>query len=319
MRTKHWIVALALVFALGTLLPGHAQEQDQSSAPPPSEVAPPAAEAAPPAYAPQAQQPQTNWRRFGETAPAAPLPATITLPAGTWITARANQQLSSDHNKQGDMFMGTLLQPIIVNGRVIAHRGQTVSGIVSDVEKAGRVKGTSKLGLQLTDVTIADGSQVPIKTKLTEKRGTTSQGRDAFAIGGTTAAGAAIGAGAAGGFGAGMGAIAGAGASTIGVLLTRGRPTVIYPEDVLIFRLEAPANISTQNAPEAFQPPTPEDYQPRASFQPGARPMGPMGPMGPVPPPYYYSPYYYSPYYYSPYWYGPGLYFGFGPRFYRRW
>lgn len=317
MRTKNWIFATILAFALGALLPGRAQEQDPSSTPPSSEVAPPAAEAAPPAYAPPAQeQPSTGWRRFGETAPAPPLPATIMLPAGTWLTMRVNQPLSSDHNKEGDMFMGTLLQPIVVNGRVIAHRGQTVGGIVSEVEKAGRVKGTSKLGLQLTDVTIADGSQVPVKTKLTERRGTTSQGRDAAAIGGTTAAGAAIGAGAAGGFGAGMGAIAGAGASTIGVLLTRGRPTVIYPEDVLIFRLEAPANISTQNAPEAFQPATPEDYQQRTTLQPAAR--GPMGPMGP-PPPYYYSPYYYSPYYYSPYWYGPGLYFGFGPRFHRRW
>ena len=57
-------------------------------------------------------------------------------------------------------------------------------------------------------------------------------------MGVTTGAGAAIGAAAAGGSGAAIGAGAGFVASIAGVLLTRGKPTVIPPEDILTFRLE---------------------------------------------------------------------------------
>ncbi len=87
-------------------------------------------------------QPGGGWRRFGEPAgsasasvppPADSLPpgAQLVVPAGTWITVRVDQPLSSDRNQPGDAFTATLAQPIVANGRVIARRGQTVSGVVS--------------------------------------------------------------------------------------------------------------------------------------------------------------------------------------------
>jgi hypothetical protein len=135
-------------------------------------------------------------------------------------------------------------------------------------------------------------------------------GRASAAIGTTTGLGAAVGAAADGGLGAGIGAAAGAAASTIGVLLTRGRPTVVYPEMPLTFRLEAPVIVSTASAPDAFQPVNQSDYGQRLQYRTAApRPSYRS---------YYYGyyPYWYSPYWYSPYWYGPGLYFGFGRGFY---
>ena len=56
-----------------------------------------------------------------------------------------------------------------------------------------------------------------------------------------------------GGRGRGIGAGAGAVVGIIGVLLTRGRPTVIYPESVLTFQIQAPVDIATDRAPQAFQ------------------------------------------------------------------
>jgi hypothetical protein len=116
--------------------------------------------------------------------------------------------------------------------------------------------------------------------------------------------GAAIGAVADGGFGAGMGAIAGAAASTIGVLVTRGRATVVYPETLLAFRLETPVTILADSSPEAFQPVTQQDYEQRSLYR--------HGPSLRPPPPYYFSGYY------PPYFYGPTLFFYSGPRFYNR-
>jgi hypothetical protein len=235
-----------------------------------------------------------------------------------------NQPLSSDRNQPGDAFTASIVQPIVVNGIVIARRGQTIGGRVAEAKKAGHVSGTSRLGLELTELTLVDGQQVPVKTQLVERQGDTSIGRDATAIGVTTGAGAAIGAGAAGGFGAAVGAGAGALASTIGVLVTRGRPTVVFPETVLTFRVEAPVSFSTERSYDAFRPVTQQDYGQNALYRggPQGRPPSMYGPgygPGPRPAPYPY-PYYAGPGYpyYGPYW-GPSVYFYGGPRFYRRW
>jgi hypothetical protein len=225
-----------------------------------------------------------------------------------------NQTLSSDHNHPGDAFSATLTKPIVVDGVVIAQRGQTLGGRVTDAEKAGRVEGTSRLGIQLTDLTLVDGQQIPIQSQLASRTGGTSVGRDAGAVAGTTGLGAAIGAAAGWGKGAAIGAGAGAAAGVIGVLLTRGRPSVIYPESVLTFRVEAPVTISTTRAPQAFHYVEPGDYdQPQdhqAPMYAQAPPIAPCAGYGcGAPPPYYWGPAYY------PYW-GPSFYFYRGPRFY---
>ena len=301
------LIAAAPIFAQEADPPDQGQPEAgmQQEGPPPQE--------APPQQANPRTAPPQGWHRFGQApmAPmAAPLPPKLTLPAGTWITIRVDQPLSSDHNQPGDFFSASLAQPLVADGVVVARRGQMVGGVVSEAMKAGRAKGVSHLRLELAELSLVDGRQVPVKTQLVERRGDTSVGRDAAAIGTTTGVGAAIGAAAAGGFGAGMGAIAGAGASTIGVLLTRGRPTVVYPETPLTFRLEAPVEISTVAAPDAFQPVNQSDYGQRMQY----RAAGPGTAPQPYYSNYYNSPYWYSPWGYSPFWYGgywgPSFYFG---------
>ena len=283
---KRRILLMILAVMLGGTARGLAQEPDQTGEPP-----------------------SNGWHRFGDRQQPdlPPLPSNLTLPAGTWITVRVDQVLSSDHNKPGDGFTASLAQPLVADGRVVARRGQMVGGVVATAEMAGRVKGTSRLGLQLTELGLVDGRQVPVRTTLIEQGGGTSMGRDAGAIAATTGIGAAIGAAAEGGVGAGIGAIAGAAAATIGVLVTRGKPTVVYPEDVLTFRLEAPVTISTRASGAAFQPVTQDDYDQPRMVQRGSSP-------GPPPPPSYYGGYY-PPYYYGGY-YSPYFSYGFYPGFY---
>jgi hypothetical protein len=106
---------------------------------------------------------------------------------------------------------------------------------------------------------------------------------------------------------------------TIGVLVTRGQATVIYPEQVLTFRVEAPVPISTERSTQAFRYVDPSDYEPQ-----GGQMQMRTGPGGPPPANYAYGPSYYPGYpyypygYYSPYYYGPSFAFGFGPGFYGR-
>lgn len=286
---------------------------DPSSSPAPLPAPPPPDQPgpAPSPYAspsaPQGPAPQPHY-----------VPTTITLPANTWVTVRVNEPLSSNHNQTGDRFTGTLLEPIIANGLLIARRGQTVTGIVAEAQKAGRVSGVSHLKLELTGIQLADGRQIQVKSQLINRKGDTSHGRDAFAIGATTATGAAIGAAVNGGVGAGVGAAAGLVASTIGVLFTRGYPTVVYPETPLTFSMQTP--IVIDNSQQAFQYASQYDYSarvapPRPGYGSGYGPYRPAAPYG------YYAPYPYAYGYPYQYFYGPSVYFGVGGRwgYGRRW
>jgi hypothetical protein len=245
----------------------------------------------------------------------------LTLNSGAILSVRINEPLSSDRNRAGDAFSARLTQPVVVLGIVVARYGQTVAGRVLEAKKAGKVSGVSRLGLTLTRLTLVDGQTVPINSQLLVQQGPTSVGRDAAAVAGTTGLGAAIGAAAGGGSGAAIGAGIGAAAGALGVLLTRGYPTVIHPESLLTFQVTAPVTIETNNAPQAFRFVEPADYaseQTPSQFM-AAHPVPPVYPAPPAYPyPYYgyyappFYPYYY-PYYGYPYFYGPSftLFFGF--------
>jgi hypothetical protein len=215
---------------------------------------------------------------------------------------RIDEWLSSDRNLVGDSFSAVLDRPIVVAGWVVARRGQAQTGRISLVKKAGRAGGTSELGVELPELTLVDGQQVQLQTEMLQTSAGTSHGQEAATIGTTTGVGAVIGAIADGGAGAAIGAGAGVAAGIIGVLVTRERPTVIAPETVLSFRLQAPVTISTANSQFAFQPVTQADYDSHPAM--ARRPH-----MAPGSPPYYgYPPYafgYPYPYYY------PGPYVGF--------
>ena len=264
----------------------------------------------------QANTPSSDSQAQGQpdTQPAgqpsqAVLPQTLTLPAGTVIRVRIDEWLSTDRNVIGDSFSGELEQPIVVDGWVVARRGQAQTGRVSLVQKGGHGNGASQLGVDLPELTLVDGQQLPLQTQLFQTSAGTSHGQDAAVVSTTTVVGAVIGAIAGRGTGAAIGAGIGATAGIIGVMSTPGKPTVISPETVLSFRLQAPVTISTENSQFAFQPVTQSDYDSRSSH---SRPR--MARPGPPPPPYYPYPYAY-PYAYAypyPYAYYPAPFFGFG-------
>src|ERR1017187_2052349 len=201
------------------------------------------------AAAPAEQQPEMQ-----------PIPSKLTIKAGTYVTVRLNEILSSDRSMVGDAFTATLTKPLVVDGVVVAQRGQNVTGRVTEAKKAGRVAGTSRLGVQLIELPVIDGQQLPIQSELLTRNGTTSTGRDVGAVAATTGVGAAIGAGVNGGVGAGVGAGAGLVVGLAGGLLTRGNPTLLFPETMLTFRVNQDVTVSTERGAQAFRYVQPADY-----------------------------------------------------------
>jgi len=305
---RAFVIAVALAVVSSTLPLRAAQQdlppsQDQPAANPQQQDQP---------SAPQADEQSAPDVQEGKPAPQPPpagqVPTSFTLPAGTMITVRTSQLLSSDNNVAGDKFTAELQQPVLINGWVVARRGQTVVGRVSVAQKAGRVKGVSQLGLELSGLVLVDGQRLPIRTELMQASGHTTRGRDASAIGTTTGLGAIIGAAAGEGKGAAIGAGAGAAAGILGVLLTRGEPTDIPPETSLTFETRDAVTFTTQRSAVAFRPVEPTDYgngqlehRPRLAGRPGY----------PPPPPFY------GPYYPWGYDYPMPVYIGYG--YYGRW
>jgi hypothetical protein len=177
-------------------------------------------------------------------APVAPVPNRVTIPAGTLISVRLGEALSSKRNEVGDTFSATLDQPLVIDGFVIAERGAHAEGRVAEVEEAGRVKGLARLGIELTKVHSSDGQTIAIRTAVFGKTGPESKRQDAEKIGIGAALGSIIGAVAGGGKGAAIGAAAGGAAGTGTVVATRGKPAELPVETRISFRLEDPVTVT---------------------------------------------------------------------------
>lgn len=88
-----------------------------------------------------------------------------TLETGMAIPIRLDETLSSDFSRAGGTFQGSLVEPLVADGFVIAERGARVTGRIVDSQKAGRSAGMSRLELGLTHVTTSDGQRVSISTE----------------------------------------------------------------------------------------------------------------------------------------------------------
>ena len=178
-----------------------------------------------------------------------PLPVesnTVTLAAGTPISVRIGETLSTKLHKPGDKFLATLDRPLEIDGFVIAERGARCEGRVVVSDPGGRVKGVAEIAVELISVRLSDGQRIRIHTSSFTKDAEGSRKADAAKVAGGAAIGAIIGALAGGGKGAGIGAGAGGAAGAGDVMLTRGKPAEISVETRAIFRVQDEVTITEQ-------------------------------------------------------------------------
>jgi hypothetical protein len=163
----------------------------------------------------------------------------ITVPAGTRILIRMIDSVDSSKQKAGYRFTATLETNLQAEDVVVAPRGTTVYGHLASASSAGKMKGSSQLTLELTDIVI-NGTAYPLLTSTYEVKGKGEGGNTAKKVIGGAGLGALIGGIAGGGKGAGIGALVGVAGGTAIAASKKGEQLVIPSESLLEFRLEQP-------------------------------------------------------------------------------
>ena len=187
--------------------------------------------------------PQSSQGGVTQTAPAGPTEvndsARGVIPAGQEIDLRLQTALSSETATPEQRFEATTAVDVMQNGTVLIPAGSVVRGVVTAVERPGRVDRVGRLTLSFDQITVR-GRNYPIRgmaTQVFESGGI----RDEV---GTAGAGAGVG-GVIGGLlggvkGAVLGAVIGAGGA---IAATEGKDINLPAGSVVRVRLDSPVRL----------------------------------------------------------------------------
>ena len=177
-------------------------------------------------------------------------PAEFVVAAGTKIPLSLVNSLDTKYAAEGDRVYLETAFPVVQDGRILIPKGSYVAGTVTEVKRAGRIKGKAELFVRFDSLTLPNGVTRYFRARLDNAgendvdrqegkiRGESNKGGDARTVAEAAGAGASVGAIAGGiaghgAMGAGIGAIGGAAAGLVGVLVSRG-PDLILPRGTTI-------------------------------------------------------------------------------------
>jgi hypothetical protein len=260
----YWITAVLLSSTLAIGCGGNgentADSAAETAAAAAAEPAPtPAAEAPAPSSSadtrpqPAAPRPRPAPPRSASVPTAAPPPAAppkprfreVSAPAGTDLSLELTTPLSSETAQIETPVTARLRRAVVVDGVTVFPAGAVFHGNVTEVERAGRVKGRSHLAFRFTEVAI-DGQRDPARTNTLSFDGEATKSEDATKVGAGAGIGAVIGGILGGGSGAAKGAAIGGAAGAGTVLATRGRDVALPAGSELTTSLSSPFEIRVE-------------------------------------------------------------------------
>jgi len=168
----------------------------------------------------------------------------VTIPAGTELALVLDTAVGSDTSKVEQPVQAHLSQPIAIGGHPVLAEGSSVSGVVTDAVRSGKVKGRAHVAVRFDGLVPAGADErYGIETAAVGRTAAATKKADAVKIGAPAAGGAIIGGIIGGGKGAAIGAAAGGGAGTAVVMSTRGKEIRLPVGSALRVRLTEPLTI----------------------------------------------------------------------------
>ncbi len=170
------------------------------------------------------------------------------IPAGTAIVVRTNEQIDTTSASEGRTYSGVVDRDITDStGSLLVPKGSQADLVVRDVNTGGTT-GSPELVLDLQSINI-NGQRYLVSTQdVTQgnQQGLGKNKRTAEMVGGGAVLGTILGAIAGGGKGAAIGAAAGAAAGAGVQVLTRGKEVKVPAETDLTFKLDRPIHLVAQ-------------------------------------------------------------------------
>lgn len=222
-----------------------------------AERAPASPVEAAPAPAPVAQNSGSMWETrpaiepepppvMAEEPPPPPAPEFVDLqvPADAVLGLQVERTVSSELAQVEDKVSARVTRDVRVGSRIAIPAGAIVSGSVTEVERGGKMKGKSRLAVRFHTVTLADGTQLALRSDPVVREGQSQSGETAAKVGGAAIGGAILGAILGGGRGAAIGAGVGAGAGTAAAMTNDRNPATLPAGTNITVRVQQPMTVT---------------------------------------------------------------------------
>lgn len=207
-----------------------------------------------------------------ESSPAPPPAVNYRVETGSRIPLNLMNSVSTRTAAEGDRVYLETIFPILSGGRIVIPPGSYVAGTVTQVRRAGKVKGKAEMFIRFDALTLPNGVTRDFRARVGSLDGSNSEtvdraegkikgdsnkSGDAMVVGQGGMWGATVG-GLAGRSvaGAGIGAAAGAAAGMIGVLMSRGPDALLERGSTIEMVLDRDLSFSSDDIDFSGAPPS---------------------------------------------------------------
>jgi hypothetical protein len=181
----------------------------------------------------------------------------ISLPTGTSLTVKLENNLATYSSKTGDPFSARVTEAVLLDGKTVIPIGATVQGRVAQVSEPHRISGRPTIGILPDTLVMPDGQKFVLSASLVQTnmhngtevndegqfKGRGHNGQDATEIGMATGGGMVIGGLAGGGKGVAIGGAIGATATVVHWLGKKKSATLMAGTE-LVMELNRPLEMA---------------------------------------------------------------------------
>src|SRR5206468_6545301 len=100
---------------------------------------------------------------LGQAAPGTQTEASasqLTIPSGTKVPLALKQSVSTKNAREGDAVYAVTTFPVVINDRIVVPAGTYVQGRISNVKRAGHVKGRAEVLIHFSTLIYPSGYTV---------------------------------------------------------------------------------------------------------------------------------------------------------------
>ena len=173
----------------------------------------------------------------------------VTVAAGSVIGIRLDHPLSSATARVEDKVTARVSRDVSVDERVALPAGARLEGVVTEVERGGKIRERARLGIRFHTLVLGESTRIAIRTEVIVREGESPTGEAASKVGASAVIGAILGGVIGGGKGAAIGTAAGAAGGTAAVMTGDRNDATLASGAALTVRLAAPITILIERSP----------------------------------------------------------------------